>query len=85
MAEIAFTIMRNTGLGPNELRRTRLRDIDLDSSTPTYRVERHDSDFEVVPRLIPLNAEAQAAFRRTIERANTLGARYRERGETCTS
>jgi hypothetical protein len=53
MAEIAFTIMRNTGVGPNELRRTRLRDIDLDSSTPTYRVERHDSDFEVVPRLIP--------------------------------
>ena len=34
--------------------------------------------FDVVPRLIPLNPEAQAAFRRAIERANKLGARYRE-------
>jgi integrase len=32
----------------------------------------------VVPRLIPLNVEAQAAFRRAIERANKLGVRYRE-------
>jgi site-specific recombinase XerD len=32
----------------------------------------------VVPRLIPLNAEAQSALRRAIERASKLGARYRE-------
>ncbi len=78
VAEIAFTIMRNAGVSPSELRRTRLRDVDLDSSPPTYYIASDASHFDVVPRLIPLNPEAQAAFRRAIVRANNLGARYRE-------
>jgi integrase len=78
LAEIAFTIMRNAGVGPTELRQTRLRDINLDSNPPTYHVASDASHFDVVPRLIPLNPDAQAAFRRAIERANKLGARYRE-------
>lgn len=78
VAEIAFTIMRNAGVGASELRRTRLRDVDLDSSPPTYYVASDTTYFDVVPRLIPLNHDAQAAFRRAIERANKLGARYRE-------
>lgn len=78
VAEIAFTIMRNAGVSPSELRRTRLRDVDLDSTPPTYHVAGDATHFDVVPRLIPLNAEAQAAFRRAIERANKLGSRYRE-------
>jgi integrase len=78
LAEIAFTIMRNAGVGPTELRQTRLRDINLDSTPPTYHVAGDATHFDVVPRLIPLNAEAQAAFQRAIERANNLGARYRE-------
>jgi site-specific recombinase XerD len=43
-----------------------------------YHVAIDASHFDVVPRLIPLNAEAQAAFQRAIERANSLSARYRE-------
>jgi len=78
LAEIAFTIMRNAGVSPSELRRARLRDVNLDSTPPTYHVASDATDFDVVPRLIPLNAEAQTAFRRAIERANKLGARYRE-------
>jgi integrase len=78
LAEIAFTIMRNAGVASSELRRTRLRDVDLDSTPPTYLVEGDATRFDVVPRLIPLNAEAQAAFRRAIDRANKLGVRYRE-------
>jgi integrase len=78
LAEIAFTIMRNTGVSPSELRRTRLRDVDLNSTPATYHVPSDASSFDVVPRLIPLNADAQAAFRRAIDRANGLGARYRE-------
>lgn len=78
LAEIAFTIMRNAGVGASELRRTRLRDVDLDSTPPTYHVAGDATRFDVVPRLIPLNAEAQAAFRRAIDRANRIGARYRE-------
>jgi integrase len=78
LAEIAFTIMRNAGVGASELRRTRLRDVDLDTTPPTYLVAGDASHFDVVPRLIPLNPEAQSAFRRAIYRANKLGARYRE-------
>jgi len=78
LAEIAFAIMRNAGVGASDLRRTRLRDVDLDSTAPTYHVAGDATRFDVVPRLIPLNADAQAAFRRAIERANKLGARYRE-------
>jgi integrase len=78
LAEIAFTIMRNAGVGASELRRTRLRDVDLDSSPPTYYVAGDATHFDVVPRLIPLNPDAQATFRRAIERASKLGVRYRE-------
>lgn len=78
LAEIAFKIMRNAGVGASELRRTRLRDVDLDSTPPTYHVAGDASHFDIVPRLIPLNAEAQAAFHRAIERAHNLGVRYRE-------
>ena len=78
VAEIAFTIMRNAGVRHGELRRARLRDVALDSKPPSYYVANHENDSHVVPRLIPLNAEAQAAFRRLIERANNLGSRYRE-------
>ncbi|MGC2656920.1 MAG: tyrosine-type recombinase/integrase [Bryobacteraceae bacterium] len=78
LAEIAFTIMRNAGVGASELRRTRLRDVDLNSNPPTYYVARDGGEFDVIPRLIPLSPDAQAAFRRAIERANKLGARYRE-------
>jgi integrase len=78
LAEIAFAIMRNAGVGASELRRTRLRDVDLDSAPPTYLVAGDANHFDVTSRLIPLSAEAQAAFRRAIERANNLGARYRE-------
>jgi hypothetical protein len=78
LAEIAFTIMRNAGVSPTELRQTRLRDVDMDSTPPTYLVAGDATRFAVVPRLIPLNAEAQAALRRALERANSLGARCRE-------
>ena len=75
VAEMAFAIMRNVGVGPSELRRTRLRDVDLESTPPTYHVAGDATHFDVVPRLIPLNTEAQTAFQRAIERANKLGAR----------
>jgi integrase len=70
--------MRNAGVSPSELRRTRLRDVNLDSIPATYYVAGDATRFDVAPRLIPLNADAQAAFRRAIERANRIGVRYRE-------
>jgi integrase len=78
VAEIVFTIMRNAGVSPSELRQTRLRDVDLASTPPTYLVAGDATRFEVVPRLIPLNADAQAAFHRATDRASKLGVRYRE-------
>jgi integrase len=77
LAEIAFAIMRNTGVTSSELRHARLRDLDLESNPPTFRAADYP-DSDAIPRLVPLNAEAAEAFRRAVERAHRLGTRYRE-------
>jgi integrase len=77
LSEIAFAIMRNTGVTSTELRHARLRDLDLESDPPTFRAA-DAPECEAIPRLVPLNAEAAEAFRRAVERAHRLGSRYRE-------
>jgi integrase len=81
LAAIVFAIMRNTGLGSSELRRARFRDLDLESSPPTFHVAGDASEHDIVPRLIPLNEKAEEAFRRAEKRAitlTTLTTRYPE-------
>jgi site-specific recombinase XerD len=77
LAEIAFAIMRNTGVTSSELRRARFWDLDLQSSSPTFHVS-ESPDADTIPRLIPLDVDAAEAFRRAVERANGIGSRYRE-------
>jgi integrase len=76
--EIAFSIMRNTGISSCELRRARFRDLDLDSVLPTFHVTLDATEYGTVPRWIPLNTDAKEAFHRAVERANRLGSRYAE-------
>jgi integrase len=78
LAEIAFTIARNAGICGSELRRARLRDLDLDSHPATFYVAKDDPEFQVVPRIIPLSAEAEQAFRRLRARALALGAKQND-------
>ena len=72
LAEIVFVIMRNTGLRSSELRRARHRDLDLDSSPPTFHVTGDPSEHDIVPRVIPLNDHAEDAFGRAQKRAVRL-------------
>jgi integrase len=76
LAEIAFSIMRNTGISSCELRRARFRDLDLESVLPTFHVTLDVTESDTVPRVIPLNTDAKGAFSRAVERANRLGSRY---------
>jgi integrase len=76
LVEIAFSIMRNTGIGSCELRRAQRRDLDLESVPSTFHVTGGGTEFDTVPRVIPLNTDAKAAFSRAVERADRLGSRY---------
>jgi integrase len=78
LAEIVFTITRNTSASGCELRLSRLNSVDLTSPEPTFQVTGDVAKNDVRPRIIPLNAAALVAFRRALERAAKLGSHLPE-------
>jgi integrase len=78
LAEIVFTITRNTSAGGSELRLTRIQNLDLNSNPPTFRVTGDTTKNTIRPRIIPLNADALAAFQQAVNRAARLGSHLPE-------
>jgi integrase len=78
LADIVFTITRNTTASGCELRQLRLRHLELEGEFPRVHIPREGTKNIVRPRVIPLNPEAVAAFRRALERASAKGAHYPE-------
>lgn len=77
LADIVFTITRNTSASGSELRLSRIGSVSLDSKPPIFRVTGDTTKNRIRPRVIPLNDDAEKAFRRALDRAARLGA-YRE-------
>lgn len=76
LAELAFTITRNTSASGTELRLARIEQLDLEATPPTFQVTADTTKNLIRPRLLPLNPAAERAFRRVLERANRLGAHF---------
>jgi len=74
LADIVFTITRNTSACGSELRLSRLQNVHLETSPPTFEVTGDTTKNTVRPRVLPLNAAATEAFRRALNRANRLGS-----------
>jgi integrase len=74
LAELVFTITRWTSASGSELRLARLKQLSLQSNPPTFEVTGDTTKNDIRPRLIPLEPEAEDAFRRAQERAYRLGA-----------
>lgn len=74
LAWIVFTITRNTSASGSELRLTRLQNVRLENTPPTFEVSGDTTKNDIRPRVLPLNAAAHDAFRRAIDRANRLGS-----------
>jgi integrase len=74
LAELVFTITRNTSASGTELRLAHIRNLNLSTPPYTFQVTADTTKNAIRPRLIPLNEDAEDAFRRALRRANTLGA-----------
>jgi integrase len=74
LADIAFTITRNTSASGTELRLARIRQLNLSNPPFTFEVTGDTTKNDIRPRLLPLNADAEDAFRRALNRANRQGA-----------
>ena len=74
LADIVFTITRNTSISGTELRLARLQNIHFETKEPTFEVTADTTKNTIRPRVIPLNAAAEDAFHRAVNRANKLGA-----------
>lgn len=74
LAEIVFSITRNTSASGTELRLARIRNLNLTTPPYTFQVTADTTKNAIRPRLIPLNGDAEDAFRRALLRANLLGA-----------
>jgi integrase len=75
LADIVFTITRNTSVSGCELRLARLQNIHFEPiDRPTFEVTGDTTKNTIRPRVIPLNAAAEDAFRRAVNRANKLAA-----------
>jgi len=72
--EIVSKITRNTTASGCELRGLRLHYVDMSRRPPRVQIPPDSVKNDMRPRLIPLNANAEEAFRRAIDRANRLGA-----------
>lgn len=77
LADIVFTVTRNTTASGSELRFQRLRDLYLDAKPPRIEV-REGTKNDVRPRVIPLNQPALEAYRRAVDRAARLGSHRAE-------
>ncbi len=73
LANIVFTITRNTTASGCELRGMRLKHLELKADPPRVYVPEAKNEFR--PRLIPLNEQAVAAFERAVLRCAKLGSR----------
>jgi integrase len=74
LAAIVFAITRNTSASGSELRLAKLQALRLEHTPPTFEVTGDTTKNDIRPRLLPLNADAEDAFRRAIDRANRLGS-----------
>jgi integrase len=74
LADIVFTITRNTSISGTELRLARLQNIHFETKLPSFEVTADTTKNLIRPRVIPLNAAAEDALRRAVNRANKLGA-----------
>jgi integrase len=74
LAQIVFTITRNTSASGCELRLARHRQLELGSFPPIFAVTGDTTKNTVRPRRIPLNEDAAEAFRRAIYRASRMGS-----------
>jgi len=72
--DIVSRITRNTTASGCELRGLRLRDIEMDCRPPRIHIPRTATKNDIRPRTIPLNREAEEAFRRALDRAYRLGS-----------
>ena len=78
LAELVFTITRHTSASGSELRLSRIGNLDLEATPPTFQVTGDTTKNAVRPRLIPLDPIAEKAFRRVVDRANRRGAHFPE-------
>jgi integrase len=78
LAEIVFTITRNTTASGCELRGLRLRSLELDADPPRMHIEPDSTKNNIRPRTIPLNDDALRACMRAVDRAKRLGCHYPE-------
>jgi integrase len=78
LAELVFTISRNTSATGSELRLARHRNLDLESIPPIFEVTGDTTKNTIRPRRIPLNGDAAEAFRRVVFRAARLGSHRSE-------
>jgi integrase len=74
LAEMVFTISRNTSATGTELRFARHRNLDLASIPPIFEVRGDATKNTVRPRRIPLNDDAADAFRKVVFRAAKMGS-----------
>jgi integrase len=74
LAQIVFTITRNTTASGLELRGLRLRNLELNARPPHVHVPPDSTKNDVRPRVIPLNDQAFDAFQRAVVRAAKLGS-----------
>ena len=74
LADIVFTITRNTTASGCELRGLRLRNVELDANPPRVSIPPDATKNDIRPRTIPLNDEAVAAFQKAVQRAERLGS-----------
>ena len=78
LANIVFTITRNTTASGCELRGLRLKNLELESNPPQIHIPADSTKNNIRPRGIPLNADALCAIKRAVERAKGLGSHYPE-------
>lgn len=74
LADIVFTITRNTTASGCELRGLRLRHLELNAKPPRVHIPPDSTKNDIRPRVIPLNDQALAAFTRAVTRAAKLGS-----------
>ena len=74
LAEIVFTITRNTTASGCELRGLRLRHVELYRNPPQISIPADSVKNHIRPRVIPLNEDAYAAVQRAMDRAHRLGS-----------
>jgi integrase len=76
LANIAFTITRNTTASGCELRGLKLRHLELEADPPRIHIPPESTKNNIRPRTIPLNSAALNALQRALERARKLGSHY---------